>query len=274
MHEEKEFILSKDGKKLLVHSWQTGTEGPILAIVHGLGEHGGRYAPLAEVMVNAGVNVFVLDLRGHGQSEGERGHTPSYSLLQSDIEEFLKYCRAEHNESRLFLMGHSMGGNLVAHYVKHDTSQELSGFILSSPFFEVAFEPPAWKVQLAHAVGSILPGLTQGNELDPTAISRDASEVEKYVKDPLVHDRISVRLYLSIIAAGQKLLDDGKSVKIPGLVYHGDADRLVSYTATERFAKRNPNLTWVPLPGYFHEPHNDEGREKVYEMIREFVLSN
>jgi len=270
MSEEKEFILSRDGKKLCIHVWEMPEASHVLCVVHGLGEHGGRYASLASHLNAAGISVYALDVRGHGLSEGKRGHA-SYERLQEDIEEFLKCVRALNIDAKLVLMGHSFGGNQVAYYIKNDSTKELAGAILSSPFFDVAFRPPAWKVTLANLVGSILPSLTQSNELDPKTISRDHEEVAKYVNDTLVHDQISVRMYLDVSKAGKALLINEKPLRIPCLVYHGDADQLVSFTATEQFAQKNQGVIWQPLAGVYHEPHNDFGREVVYRMIAEFI---
>ena len=196
MSEENQFILSQDGLKLHLHHWRTKQPQKVLCIVHGLGEHAGRYTELSKVLNDDNCSVMAIDLRGHGLSEGKRGHTRSYEHLLFDIEELLKAARAEYLDLPMILFGHSMGGNLVASFVKTKTTSELSGFILSSPFFDVAFQPPEWKVKLAKAVGALLPGLLQSNELDVEAISQDAEEVKKYQADPLVHDRISIRLFL------------------------------------------------------------------------------
>ena len=275
MSEENQFILSQDGLKLYLHHWPAAQPKKVMCIIHGLGEHAGRYAEMANVLNEVNCSVMAIDLRGHGLSEGKRGHTRSYDHLLSDIEELLKSARAEYMDLPMFLLGHSMGGNLVANFVKTKMTSELSGFILSAPFFEVAFQPPAWKVKLAKAVGSILPGLLQSNELNVNSISRDAQEVKKYEDDPLVHDRISIRLFLELTKNGEAVLENNKELKIPGLHYHGDADRLVSFSASGIFAERNKDhLKWVPLKDSYHEPHNDLDREKVFELVREFVGKN
>lgn len=271
MSEEKEFILSKDGKKLCVHQWEIPDAKRVLCIVHGLGEHGDRYSEFAQYLNSNGISVFALDLRGHGLSEGKRGHSKSYSLLQSDLEELLKHARSLNTDAKIVLMGHSMGGNLVANYLKSDRTKELAGYILSAPFLDVAFQPPQWKTKLATIMGNIWPSLTQSSELDPTTITRIPEEVDKYVSDPLVHDLISVRWYLDFTTAGIKLLEDKNQIKLPGLIYHGDGDRLVSFGATEKFALANPSAKWVPLSGVYHEPHNDLGKEIIYKMVAEFI---
>lgn len=271
MAPENDFILSKDGLALQVHHWKYDQPSHVLCIVHGLGEHGGRYEHVADYLASNNIATVTIDQRGHGKSEGKKGHSKSYEYMLSDIEELLKYTRLEYIDTPIILYGHSMGGNLVTSYILEKTISELAGFILSAPFFEVAFEPPAWKVKLAKFVGSILPGLLQSNELEVEAISRIPEEVQKYKDDPLVHDRISVRLFLSLTQAGQKALANQKKIEIPGLVYHGTADRLVRYDATDRFRKQHEELKWHSLEGVYHEPHNDLGKEKVLEMIKDFI---
>lgn len=266
-----EFILSQDGLNLRLYHWPTNQPKTVLCIIHGLGEHAGRYREMAKKLNEANCSVMALDLRGHGFSEGKRGHTRSYEHLLLDIEELLKAARAEYLDLSIVLFGHSMGGNLVANFVKTKTTSELSGFILSSPFFDVPFQPSTWKVKLAKTVGSIL-NLSQPNELDVNAISRDTEEVQKYKNDPLVHNRISIRLFLSLIKNGEAVLENKTELKIPGLHYHGDADRLVNYPASEIFAERNKDhLKWIPLKGTYHEPHNDLDRKNVFELVRKFV---
>ncbi len=271
MAPENDFILSKDGLRLNVHHWKSQNPSHILCIVHGLGEHGGRYLEMAEFLTSNNISVLALDHRGHGVSEGKKGHTKSYEHMLSDIEELLKYSRLHYIDVPMILYGHSMGGNLVTGYVLQNIGSELSGFILSSPFYEVAFEPPKWKVSLANFMEKIYPSLTQSNELEIEAISRIPEEVEKYKSDPLVHDRLSVRLFLELMNHGQIFIEDKKKIKLPGLVYHGDSDRLVSFEATEKFTKNHPNIEWHPLDDVYHEPHNDLGKEKVLEMIKDFV---
>lgn len=272
MGERNAFILSQDGLKLNLHHWETANPTKVLCIIHGLGEHGGRYSEMAKVFNAADCAVLAIDVRGHGLSDGKRGYTPSYEILLLDIEELLKAARAEYPDLPMTLFGHSMGGNLVANFVKTKTTSELSGFILSSPFFDVAFDPPKWKVKLANMVGKLLPGLVQSNEIEVGAISRDLKEVEKYQEDPLVHNRISVRLFLELIKNGKAVIENDKALKIPGLHYHGDADRLVSFPASEIFAEHNKkNLKWIPLKDTYHEPHNDIGREKVFDFIKNFM---
>ncbi len=271
MAAENDFILSKDGIRLHIHHWKMEHPSHVLCLIHGLGEHGGRYDEMAQSLNRENIAVLALDNRGHGLSAGKRGHTKSYGHMLSDIEELLKYSRLQYIDVPMVLYGHSMGGNLVTGYMLQNIGSELSGFILSSPFYEVAFEPPTWKVSLANFMGKIYPSLTQSNELEIEAISRIPEELEKYQSDPLIHNRISVKLFLELTSNGRVAIRDNKEINLPGLVYHGDADRLVSFHATRRFTEIHPQIEWHPLVGVYHEPHNDLGKEKVLEMIKDFI---
>lgn len=272
MSEENEFIQSKDGLNLYLRHWAADSPKHVLCITHGLGEHSGRYEAFAKYLNARSIAVVAFDLRGHGQSQGKRGHAANFEAVLSDVEEMLKFARAEYNDLPMYLYGHSLGGNIVANFVQSMKSTELAGFILSSPFFKVAFEPPAWKAKLAGAVRSLLPSLTQPTELEVDALSRLHEEVKKYQDDPLVHDKISVRLFLESTAFGQKALDRMEELPINGLVYHGTEDRITSCEASKEFSERNATkVKWYPFEGGYHELHNDECKDEVYNLVSEFV---
>ena len=273
MKEDLVYILAKDGLRLAVHHWSQVDPEYVLIIVHGLGEHQERYANLASHLADQRIAVLGADSRGHGLSEGRRGDTPGFEHLLSDAEETLKYARSEYTDSKIILFGHSLGGNIVANFIRLKNTSELTGFILSSPFFEVAFEPPKWKVKLANLLSGLLPGLTLSSELDTEAISRIPAEVALYQNDPLVHDRISIRMYLAAIRHGQLAQKFHIPDKLLGLVYHGDADKLVSFEASVRFVELNqsPKLNWIPWKGGFHESHHDLHEAETFDAITNFL---
>lgn len=275
MREERQFILAKDGLELSSIHFPAPNPRAVMCIVHGLGEHIERYRPMAEFLTANDIAVTGIDLRGHGMSEGKKGHAKNLDVLLSDIEELMKFTRAEYTELPLFLFGHSLGGNLVANYMKTQNTSEISGFILSAPFFRVNFEPPKWKVTIAKIMGSIWPSLTQPSGLETSAISRIPEEVQNYEEDLLVHDKISVGLFLSSTKRGAEVILNSKKLTVPGLVYHGTEDRLTSHEASLEFSNKNPShVDFVSLEGAYHEPHNDECRHEVNDMILDFLNRN
>ena len=150
-------------------------------------------------------------------------------------------------EQPIFLYGHSFGGNLVLNFALR-RNPELQGVIATAPWLRVAFEPPAAKVALARALNRIAPGVTQEWGLETAALSHDAEIVEAYDVDPLVHGRISVRLFVTVVDAGEWALEHAASFPLPLLLMHGTADRVTSAEASREFAARaGKKVTWRGL---------------------------
>lgn len=271
IEKETAFFLSKDGLKLHYRYWYPETASQVVCVVHGHGEHSGRYLHVGEHLAAAGAAVLAMDLRGHGLSEGKRGHTPSYDHLLSDVEELLKTARAEYTDLPLVLMGHSMGGNIVANYVISMNTNELTAFVLSAPWLRLAFDPPAWKVKAGRILRKIWPAISQPSRLDASLISKLPDVVTAYQTDPLVHGQITPGLYFSIMENGEKAIAHAGKINLPGLVYHGTADGIISWKGTEAFVQNAPNIDWHPLKGVYHEPHNDAAQREVLDLLLKFV---
>lgn len=273
MSNETEYFLSQDGLKLYYRYWLPENAESIVCIVHGLGEHGGRYAHVAEYLYNKKTAVFALDLRGHGMSQGKKGHAKSYELLLSDVEELLKTARAEYTDLPLFLMGHSMGGNLVANYMIKMNTNDIAGFILSAPWFRLAFEPPKWKLQIGKFITRIFPGFSQPNSLISRYLSKDDEVVKAYENDPKVHNRITAGLFSYITKAGEYALEHADQIKKPGLIYEGNGDKIVDYKTSHLFAKRCPQSEWHELENVYHEPHNDLEKDEVLRLLLGWITA-
>ncbi|REE05693.1 alpha/beta hydrolase [Marinoscillum furvescens] len=275
MSSESGHFLSQDGLKLFYRYWECESPRAILCIVHGLGEHSNRYHELAQQLANSGITTYAMDLRGHGKSEGKRGHARSIELLMSDIEELLKTARAEHTELPMYLHGQSMGGNLVANYAIRMNTNELSGMILTSPWLRLAFAPPAWKVKLAGIAKSIFPSLTQPNNLDARQFTKDENAIRAYNEDPLVHGLISAKLYTECAASSAYALDHADQIKLPALVFHGTADPIVDWKASQELTQcMSTKVQWVPLEHFLHEPLHDNCKGEVTDQMIDWMLSN
>ncbi len=269
--DETHYFLSQDGLRIYYRHWDCEQASKICCIVHGLGEHSNRYEHIARELNREGVTVFAMDLRGHGLSQGKKGHVKNYDLFMSDIEELLKTARSTYTELPMYLMGHSMGGNLVANYVLNMSTNELVGFILSSPWFKLAFAPPAWKLKLGSFFNSVYPALTQPSGLDISKISRDKNVVQAYIDDPLIHDRISAGLHTAITEAGTHALTNAHAVKLRGLAFHGTSDQVIDWNASSEFASQSDQITFHPLDQMYHEPLNDIGNSQVIGLVKEFI---
>lgn len=263
--------LTLKGKKAVT----TDEPKAILCIVHGFGEHQERYTHIIDAMNSESIAVFTFDLRGHGKSEGKRGHAKKYSYLIEDVEELLMHARREFNEAPIILMGHSFGGHIVANFLLKKITSEVTAAIISSPWLKLAFEPPAFKVKLAKIMAGIYSGYSDKSELDATRLSRIPEVVETYSNDPMVLKTITAGLFTSVLTGCDWIIENAPKLKIPTLLYHGTADEIINIEGTEQFAKNAGKLAeFIKLEGVYHEPHNDLGQEKVIKMILEWIERN
>ena len=274
MMQESHEIYSIGGTKLKCVSWQgTGPVKAVLFIVHGLGEHSGRYEEMAKKFAENQLAVFAFDHRGHGHSDGKKGHASSIDQLLADVEQALMKCRSLYLDIPIVIFGHSMGGQIAATFVQKMKSKELVGGILSSSWFELVSPPPTWQLGLINGLKRIVPRLALSNGLDEKLISSVKSEVEQYKNDPLIHDRISFSLFKSIYRNGLRILAEKKQVKVPILVCHGDADEITSFDGTKKYAEiQGENATFKRWSGSFHEPHHDKDKDEVIRFYIEWIF--
>ncbi len=268
-------LISRDGLKLYGQAWLPDNEpDAVMCLVHGHGEHIGRYEHVGSFFASQGIAVFGADLRGHGRSEGKKGHTPSYDHLLEDVEDLMKKARVEFIETPMFLYGHSMGGNLVANFLTNRKTLELEGAILTSPWLRLSFEPPKVKMKLGKLMRKMWPAFSVPSELDVNEISSVTAEVHKYANDPLVHDRISAQLSLSILEAGERALEKATDLNIPVLVVHGGDDKITSPDASRQFAAQAPDFVQLKIwDNLKHETHNEVNQEEVLQFSLAWLRS-
>ncbi|MBC8206216.1 MAG: lysophospholipase [Kiritimatiellaeota bacterium] len=265
-------ITTSDGLKLCGQEWTPDAEvKAVVCLVHGLGEHCGRYEHVAETLNRHRIALVAFDLRGHGQSGGKRGHAPSYERLMSDIFQGLENARKRYPNLPLFLYGHSLGGNLVIHYAlqKHP---DLTGVIASAPLLRLPFEPPAWKTGLLRRMYALWPRLTLPSGLETAALSRDTGVVRAYRNDPLVHDRISARLGVDMLDAGEWNLEHAAEFPLPLLLMHSDTDRITCAQASREFAKRaGQTCTLKVWEKLYHDLHQEAEQREVLAVVLEWM---
>ena len=258
-------------ESLFQQCWKTEHPEKVqLLLIHGLGDHSGRYSHLVSFLNNWGASITAIDLQGHGRSPGKRGHFLSYDSVLDDIENVLQGLQREDNPAPVFLYGHSMGGNLVLNFCLRKNPQ-IQGVIATSPALKPAFNPPIYKTLPAKILYPFLPGLTVPNGLDVTGVSRERSVIDAYYNDPLVHDRVSVQLAMDLFESGKWALENAPLLQLPALLLHGDADTLTHHDSTKAFAQKSNASTFVSFPGAYHELHNDIDKEKAFEKIAEWL---
>jgi alpha-beta hydrolase superfamily lysophospholipase len=262
---------SRDGLKMFARGWEPdGQPAAVIVLLHGHGEHIGRYAHVGQAFANAGFALLGFDLRGHGLSEGPRGHTPSYQHLNNDVTDFWEQAERRYPGAPCFLYGHSMGGNLALNYALTARSA-LKGVIATGPWLRLAFEPPAAKVALGRVMNNIAPAFAQPSGIEQAALSRDAEVVRAYASDPLVHDRISARLFLTIYDSGLWIIEHAAGLSLPTLLMHGGADRLTSCEASREFAAKSDKVTLRVWDGFYHEIHNEPEKAQVIQVMIDWM---
>ncbi|MEN8140813.1 MAG: lysophospholipase [Thermodesulfobacteriota bacterium] len=257
-HTEGEFTAFNNWQ-LYYQAWQPDVAPKAaLIIVHGVGEHSGRYMNLISPLLAKGYAVYSFDHRGHGRSpEGLAAHVNDWREYRQDLKLFVDFVRGQQELRPLFLLGHSMGGLITANYVLH-YPQGLQGVVLSSPPLGDIGVSPVLRF-LGRLLALIKPDFALGNGLDVNAISRDPEAVRQYLSDPLVHDRVTAQWSVEFFQAIDWTQAQAADFKPPLLIIHGDADAMVPCQASRSFFDQvgQVDKSYIAYPGGFHENFND-----------------
>ena len=272
-------LTTADGLTLQLREWPcSGACGTVL-IVHGLGEHIGRYTHVAARLNGWGWNVAGHNQRGHGNSEGGRGKLAFDDALLHDLARVIDRVRAAHT-GPLVLLGHSMGGLVAARFCAEGMAtgpapwhRAVDALVLSSPALDLGMNS-AQKLLLA-ALGPLAPNLAVGNGLKPAWISRDPAVVKVYIDDPLVHDRVTPRLVRFMVEGGAQVRQHAANWSLPTLLLYAGSDRCVAPAGSAAFAQSAPTATvtareFKPL---FHEIFNEPEQGDVFEALGAWLTS-
>jgi alpha-beta hydrolase superfamily lysophospholipase len=243
-----------------------------VVIVHGLGEHSGRYAEFARSLVSRKVAVLAYDQRGHGESEGRRGVGARFEDFLDDLDEVLRVAREElPGQGDPVLLGHSLGGLVTLRYLQ-TRSLPVAGAVLSAPWLRTAVAVPPWKRAARRLLGRVAPDLAIPAGLDTSLLTRDPEKQREYEEDPLVHDRISAGLFDAAEEAQERALATPPPVGVPLLILVPLADGVADAGTTRRYVDAlDGPVTVRLLEGFRHEPLNDVGRAHVYEIVVEWI---
>lgn len=250
--------------------WCAEQPHALVAMVHGLGEHSGRYAALASDLARAHLTCVALDLPGHGETNGARGDALWEKLREQIVPAMFTASRGmpgQPPELPRVLFGHSMGG-VLALDVALAHPKALLAVIASAPALRSTL-PPWWKLALANVARKTAPATGFPNGLDVSGLSRDAEVLSARAQDPLVHDRISPRLYFDFMEACQRVLRDARRLQIPALLLQGTADRVVDPRGALEFNAAAPHglSRLITYHDAYHEIFNDLGREQVIQDL-------
>lgn len=256
--------------RLYLQAWlpgvpESGDHGAVIAVVHGYGDHGGRYAGLGEAMAAGGLAVYAYDLRGHGRSSGARGQVKRFDDYLDDTELYLSEVRRLQPAKTVFLLGHSMGG-LICARLAQERPPDVAGMILSAPFLHLAAEVSPVKILAARILSLLWPGRDIGNTVRASDLSRDEAVVRAYDVDPLVHHVAPARWAVQTLAAQGAAMARADRVVLPLYVLFGTADPVADPGCSRTFFARagSEDKTLREYPGLLHECFNELGRERVY----------
>lgn len=275
-------VRTRDGLALVTQHWPLPAGQPprgVALIVHGLGEHVLRHAHVAAYLNGLGWAVVGHDHRGHGRSPGPRGALAASDDFLHDLAAVIDATRAAYPGARLLLLGHSLGGAIAARFVAAlatpkepaPWSRPVDGLVLSSPALAIPISP----VQrgLLETVGRLTPNLAVGNGLKPEWVCHNPDTVRAYVADPLVHDRITGKLSLFLLAAGEHVRERAPNWTVPTLVMWGGGDRCVLPQGSAEFASRAPRtmVSSRPFPALSHEIFNEVERAEVLQAMGDWL---
>jgi alpha-beta hydrolase superfamily lysophospholipase len=270
-----EFYLETAGDPRRLHGLAWEPDRPPrgrISIVHGLGDHAARYRHVAEELVRIGFAVEALDLPGHGQSTGSRGHVRGWNDYRDAMEVWMKRSASLPGAETRVILGQSMGAFVALDWALGHP-KGLKSLVLCGAPFEVVLRPSMLKVKAAQLAAKFWPRFSQGNTILPSMLSRDPDIVRAHSQDPLVHYRISARLFFEFQRMRMELVRRASELPVDTLIIHGGADPISSIVGAQRWAARAPEdrVTCRFYPGLLHEVLNELERKDVLGDLVEWI---
>jgi alpha-beta hydrolase superfamily lysophospholipase len=267
-------FIASNGDNVVIQDWPLAHDVPlrgVVIIVHGLGEHAGRYDHVAQKLNAWGYAVRGYDQCGHGESAGPRGGIPTDTRLLDDLADIIDSTRARMDKrTPLILIGHSMGGLVAGHFVSRGI-RPVDALVMSSPALNPGLGP--FQKLLLAVLPRIAPDLRVGNGVKPHYISHDPAVVAAYKSDTLVHDRISARLARYIAQAGPETVARAPDWKVPTLLMYAGQDHLLNAQGSRDFANAAPPdlVTSMCFEALYHEIFNELDSAPVFEMLQKWL---
>jgi alpha-beta hydrolase superfamily lysophospholipase len=257
------FINSKDHLRLYWQSYSPRQPRATVAVLHGYGDHGGRYQPLVEKLVEGGFATSLLDFRGHGQSDGRRGHIDAFQEYLDDLDAFVAKLRADAPDRKLFVVCHSHGA-LIATRWALERPRAVDGFVMSAPYFRLAFRPSPLKIVSAKMLGKVVPWLPVPTGIAIADLSRDEELQRRTEADPLYNRSATPRWFDEALRTQIEVLRRASEFAAPVLVVSPGADRVADSRAARQFfeAAASKDKEFKTYDGYRHEPFNEVGGER------------
>lgn len=267
---------TNDGLEMYSKAWTpSGKARGVVCLVHGLGEHVGRYQADGEALAEGGYILAGFDQRGFGKSGGRRGHTPSLEAYFGDIDSFLGEIARRYPDQPRFLYGMAMGAILVLAYTPLRLPT-VAGVIAAAPGLKTALEEQKLKVFLAKLLGNILPTLTLNSGVDAQMLSRDPRVAGEYTNDPLVHFLVTTAWGKTMLGAIDLAFENAPRFPLPLLLMHGTKDEIAYPRSSQMFADLAPKdkVTLKMWDGFKHEMHTDPEKAEVFKVMIDWLDRN
>ena len=259
--------------KLFIRSWRpTGTARAVVLIIPGFNSHSGQYGWVADQLTAGGLAAYAVDLRGRGQSDGERFYVEKMSDYVADVETLAAVIKTREKGLPMFVFGHSAGGVVACMYTL-DHQPELAGLICES----FAYQVPAPDFALA-----VLKGLSHVAphahvlKLNNEDFSRDPAAVKAMNEDPLIaHEVQPTQTVAAMARADDRLKTEFPRIKLPVLILHGTKDKATRPSGSQFFhdTASSTDKTLKLYDGFFHDPLHDIGKEQVMDDVRGWLLA-
>lgn len=276
------FVLRKFEKGILEgYIWHVDNPDKVICIVHGIGEYGGRFDRVAERFRQCNMAVISLDLRGHGNSLGKKGHCAPRKDVLDDVGSLVEYAQERYGKKKkIILYGHSMGGNIVMDYRNRgDKNGDICGYIVSAPWIRLVRPVPGFIYSIVKLISKIAPEFTISSEVNEADLGHPES-VKPYRGNRMIHNRISALCAVEGFETGLKLENgtlenNGNAHNIPTLLMHGGKDKICSVYGSRKISERlkseGDNIEYKEWPELYHEIHNGGSKSRGDEVIEKAV---
>lgn len=263
---------SADGTRLFYRRWPVDSPKAAVALIHGYAEHSGRYDHVAAMLGGLELDVFAVDVRGHGKSDGVRGHAGDYAEYLDDVAALLARVREESAADRILMLGHSNGGLITLNYALQP-DPDVFAIVVTAPFLGTAMKVPGWKAMLGRVMAKIYPTLSMPSGLPTDGLSHDEAVVRAYEDDPLVFSTATAGWFVAAVAAQEKVRAEASRIELPCLVMQGTADPLVDASLARPLfdSLGSTDKKYIDYDGMYHEIMNETEKEKVLNDIREWL---
>lgn len=265
----QELFFKSGGARLSFRAWESPLGRGTVILLHDLGDHAGRHAPLAEELRERGFTTLAFDLRGHGRSSGPRGHVERFADHARDLTVFRRVAADQGRPVPQFLVGHGLGGLVAIHHLLAADPGALGGVALAAPLLRLRLEPGGGRIRVARLLARFLPGLPLRNDIRTAHLTRDPVAAAERRRDPLVHRRTTPRAFLETLGAMAEARARADELRGPLLVLSGSEDAVVAPHAMRELVERAgaTDKRLVLYPELAHDLFHDVGRERVVEDL-------